>query len=590
MENSNVNLKVYSDEYKTAPLVMEKNNLILNGYADDILSPFEGKNSFSPQLKKVAIYARVSTTEQAEEGYSIDEQSRLLHQWCERQGYEVYKVYADRGISGKNITARPSLKQLLNDAKQKEFDIVLVWKMNRISRNILDILNIVKVFEQKGIAFRSYSENIETETPSGKLQFHMLAAIAEFERANIGENVKMGMIARAREGNWNGGKVLGYDIVEVPSEGKKRKSTKLVVNEKEAQTVRRIFQLYTEGHGYKSIANTVNKEGHRSKKNKGFSICTIKTILTNPVYVGMIRYNVRRNWTEKRRNNINPNPVLEKGKHEPIISEETWNKAQSILMSRSGRPNRVHSGEFPLTGILKCPACGSSMVLGRTTNRNKDGSKRVLEYYVCGAWKNKGSSVCSSNGVRTDYADEYVLNRIAEFAADDRMVKDVVKKITEGYKSSSNPIQKTYKELKKSLAAIQTKKDRVLSAFEEGVINKADLTERLAKLNEERGILEERLIPLEKQIAPENSKEISFEMVKGVMTNFVMNYKEALTTEQRKSLLNLIIRKITISDRKKIDTIQIQLNNNVVKHFAGKEEEKSSDDDFSSPFLVCFDI
>lgn len=244
---------------------------------------FTNLNSDVCELKRVAIYARVSTTEQAEEGYSIDEQTRILNEWCNQHGFKVYKEYVDRGISGKSITGRPALQQLLIDAKRKEFDIVLVWKMNRLARNILDLLKIVNLLEQKNIAFRSYSESYETATPSGKLQFHMMAAIAEFERGNIAENVKMGMLARAKEGSWNGGQVLGYDTVEVNSENKKRKQTKLVINENEAQTVRRIFELYTQGHGYKSIANKVNKEGHRSKKGGLFAINTIKTILTNPI-------------------------------------------------------------------------------------------------------------------------------------------------------------------------------------------------------------------------------------------------------------------------------------------------------------------
>ncbi|MCM3116308.1 recombinase family protein [Neobacillus sp. MER 74] len=540
--------------------------------------------------KKVGIYARVSTTEQAEEGYSIDEQLRLLYEWCERQGYVVHKEYADRGISGKNIESRPALKQLIYDAKQKEFDIVLVWKMNRLARDILDLLNVVKIFEQKDIAFRSYSEQYETETPSGKLQFHMMAAIAEFERANIAENVKMGMLARAREGSWNGGQVLGYDVVEVPNENKKRKPTKLVINEKEAQTVRRIFHLYLEGNGYKSIANKLNKEGHRSKKNNLFSINAIKTILTNPVYAGYIRYNVRRDWTEKRRNNINPNPVMQKGLHKPIITEDTWNKAKSILEKRSGKPNRVHSGEYPLTGLLKCPSCGAGMVLGRTTNRNKDGSKRVLEYYVCGAWKNKGTSACNSNGIRTEYADSYVLGQISKFTSSDTLIKDVVKKINNRYKSNLGPIQKEYQALKKSIAAVENKRDRVLSLFEEGVLNKAELVDRLSKLNEERQVLEDRITPLEKQLDQGGHKEISFNMVKEVMTNFEMSYKATITTEQRKHLLQLLISKITISDRRKIDTIEIQLNNQVVERFTNKGEEKLSDDDFSSPFCIFINV
>ena len=230
------------------------------------------------------------------------------------------------------------------------------------------------------------------------------------------------------------------------------------------------------------------------------------------------------------------------------------------------------------------------MVLGRTTNRNKDGRKRVLEYYVCGNWKNKGTVACTSNGIRTEYADNYVLRKIANFATSDKLIKDVVNKIKNGYKSKSGPLQKTYQELKKAAAGIQSKKDKVLSAYEEGILSKADLTERLAKLNEERIVLEERLEPLEKQLVPGNYREVTFEMVKGVMNNFDKNYRETISTEQRKRLLHLIVNKITISDRKKIDTIQIQLNNSVVKHFANEGEEKSSDDDFSSPFLVCFDI
>ncbi|NEY18568.1 recombinase family protein [Bacillus ginsengihumi] len=541
--------------------------------------------------KRVAIYARVSTTEQAEEGYSIDEQTRLLSQYCEREGYVVYKEYADRGISGKSIKGRASLQQLLDDAKEKLFDIVLVWKSNRLARNILDMLKIVEFLKQKNIVFRSYSEQYETETSAGKLQFNMMAVIAEFERDNIAENVKMGMIARAKEGSWNGGQVLGYDSEQVQGDNRKRTLTRLVVNEKEAATVRRIFGLYTEGHGYKSIANTVNKERHRSKKGNLFSINAIKTILTNPIYIGFIRYNVRRDWNEQRRNNINPEPVIEKGHHKAIISEETWQKAQSILKSRSKTPNRVHSGEFPLTGIMKCPVCGAGMVLGRTTNKRKDGSKRVLEYYVCGEWKNKGTSACHSNGVRTEYADEYVLNKIAKFASSDALINDVVKKVNKGYRTISEPLQREYAILKRSLEAIQSKKDKVLGLYEDGILNKIDLKSRLDKLDEEKKLLDERIAPIEQQLGQSAKKEVTFKMVKQVMQSFTESYKQSITGEQRKQLLHLLINKVTIADNRNIDSIQIQLNNEVVRHFTKQEEDKSSDDDdLSSSFSILIDL
>ena len=102
----------------------------------------------------------------------------------------------------------------------------------------------------------------------------------------------------------------------------------------------------------------------------------IKTIVTNPIYAGYIRYNVRRDWNEKRRNHINPKPIIVKGEHQSIISEEVWRIAQEVYKTRTCKPNRVHDGEFPLTGIMRCPKCNAGMVIGRTTNKLKDGTKR----------------------------------------------------------------------------------------------------------------------------------------------------------------------------------------------------------------------
>lgn len=541
--------------------------------------------------KRAAIYARVSTLEQAEEGYSIDEQVRVLREMCEREGYVVHKEYVDRGKSGKNIKGRPALQQLLHDANSKDFELVLVWKVNRFSRKTKDLLNIVEELEGKNIVFRSYTENYETATPAGKMQFRMLAVIAEFERDNIAQNVKMGMLARAKEGSWNGGQVLGYDVVSVPGENRKRKLSTLVINPTEAQTVRKVFDLYVEGNGYKSIANKLNNEGHRTKKNKDFSINGVKTILSNPLYAGFIRYNVRRDWNEKRRNNINPNPVIEKGQHEAIISEETWEKAKNIMASRSGKPNRIHDGEFPLTGIMKCPACGAGMVIGRTTNTLKDGTKKVLEYYVCGAWKNKGSAVCRSNGVRTDYADPYVLEKLSNIATSDVLIEQIVERINNKKERDSSPLQHEYETLKKALESNQQKKEKVLGLYEDDLIQKADLVQRLSTLNEEKERLEERLSPIELQMGQGGTQLINFSMVKQVMQNFKSAYQESLTREQRKRLMHLLIRQITINEDRKIDTIQIQLNKEVAKHFTFKGGEDSSiTDEFSPPFSILIDL
>ena len=541
--------------------------------------------SHQAQVKRVALYARVSTVEQAEEGYSIDEQLNLLREWCDHHGHIIHKEYVDRGFSGKNISGRPAIQQLLHDASQNKFDIVLVWKMNRLSRKSLDLLTIVDQLQKRNIGFRSYTEQYETETPSGVLQFQMMAAIAEFERANIAENVKMGMIARAKEGLWNGGQVLGYNTVKERSDNRKGEVSKLYINEEEAIIIRKIFDMYVNGHGYKAISNHLNKQGFKTKKNNPFSINGVKTILSNPVYAGYIRYNVRRDWSEKRRNNINPDPIIVPGQHEPIISLEVWEQAKANMEKRSRKPNRIHDGEFPLTGLLRCPVCDAGMVIGRTTNRLKDGRKRVLEYYVCGAWKNKGTAVCRSNGVRTDYADKYVLEKLTNLAENDILIKQIVDNINEKNKNNVAPLQQEFELIKKSLSDLKQKKDKYLQLYVEEIITKIDLTNQLSEIELKEAQLKERLQPVEGRLTIDNIPKVEYKTVKQVMKNFSKAYKEALTREQRKALLHVLIHKITISEDRKIDTIQIQLNREVTHYFNQKEGADSSTQDEPAPFF-----
>ncbi|PED31639.1 resolvase [Bacillus cereus] len=543
----------------------------------------------SMTTKTVAIYARVSTIEQAEEGYSIDEQIRVLNKFCEREGYLVYDEYVDRGISGKNISGRPAIQRLLLDAEQKKFEVVLVWKMNRLARKSLDLMNIVEKLDSKNIAFRSYTERYETETSTGKLQFQLMAAIAEYERNNIAENVKMGMIARAKEGRWNGGQVLGYDVVEISSDNRKRKNTHLVINEREANTVQLIFQMYSSGHGYKSIANYINKKGYRTKKGKTFSLNAIKIIVTNPVYAGYIRYNVRKDWNEKRRNNINPNPIIQKGEHEPIISEEVWQIAQNVYQSRSCKPNRIHDGEFPLTGIMRCPACGAGMVISRTTNTLKDGTKRVLEYYVCGAWKNKGTLVCRSNGVRTEYADAFTLDKLQRLMHSDKLIKELVKSVNSRNGKIFMPLQKEFDMYAKQMNEAEQKLLKTFDAYTDELISKAMYVEKAKRLEGQIQELKELMEPLRKQMQGNTVKVISYEMIKEVLLNFSKAFQNALTREQRKRLLHLLIHKITINEDRKIESIQLKLNNEVLKELKIGVDDSSSDES-STSFSVLIAI
>ncbi|XZL97431.1 recombinase family protein [Clostridium perfringens] len=517
--------------------------------------------------KLIAIYCRVSTEEQSENGYSIDEQERLLEEWCKKMGYVIYKCYSDRGISGKNIKDRPALKELLSDAKAGKFDMVISWKINRVSRKLEDVLKIVNLLEKNDITFKSYSEPFETDTPAGRMQFQMMALIGEFERGTIAQNVKMGMLAKAKSGNWCGGRVLGYDLVpnNSPEEEKKGKN-KLEINEKEAEIVRFIFNEYSKGKGYKAITNKMNKLGYRTKKGNNFSVGSIRDILTNPVYIGEIRYNVRQNWNEKRRRNINPNPIRVKGKHEAIIDRELWDKVQLILESKKGKPSRIYDGEYPLTGILRCPKCGAGMVISRTTNTLADGTKKRIAYYCCGNWKNKGTSVCNSNTIRVDKANEYVFKKIEELVSNEAMIKAVVKNINKERKDKVKPAKRLLGDIDKELEKLDKRKRKIFEAYEDDILTKEEFQTRKNELNEKIRILEEEKKPLLNTISEDVSEEIPYEFIKDILMNFSKVLNSSVSREQQKKLLHMIISEITMNESREIDSIKLNINDKLVEY------------------------
>ena len=517
--------------------------------------------------KLIAIYCRVSTEEQSENGYSIDEQERLLEEWCKKMGYVIYKCYSDRGISGKNIKDRPALKELLSDAKAGKFDMVISWKINRVSRKLEDVLKIVNLLEKNNITFKSYSEPFETDTPAGRMQFQMMALIGEFERGTIAQNVKMGMIAKAKSGNWCGGRVLGYDLVpnNSPEEEKKGKN-KLEINEKEAEIVRFIFNEYRKGKGYKAITNKMNKLGYKTKKGNNFSVGSIRDILTNPVYIGEIRYNVRQNWSEKRRRNINPNPIRVKGKHEAIIDRELWDKVQLILESKKGKPSRIYDGEYPLTGILRCPKCGAGMVISRTTNTLADGTKKRIAYYCCGNWKNKGTSVCNSNTIRVDKANEYVFKKIEELVSNEAMIKAVVKNINKERKDKVKPAKRLLGDIDKELEKLDKRKRKIFEAYEDDILTKDEFQTRKNELNEKIRILEEEKKPLLNTISEEVSEEIPYEFIKDILMNFSKILNSSVSREQQKKLLHMIISEITMNESREIESIKLNINDKLVEY------------------------
>ena len=366
--------------------------------------------------------------------------------------------------------------------------------------------------------------------------------------------------------------------------GHRRRKTKLTINQKEVEAVRLIFNEYTKGKGYKAITNQLNKLGYKTKKGNNFSVGSIRDILTNPVYIGKVRYNVRENWSEKRRRNINANPIITDGIHEAIIDEKLWDKVQAILESKKGKLARIYDGEYPLTGILKCPKCGAGMVIMRTTNTLKDGTKKRIQYYACGNWKNKGIAVCNSNSIRVDKANEYVFSKLSELLSNDKMVETIVKNVNRERRKKINPAKKELERIDRELEKIDKKKIKLFEGYEEELISKEEFKERKDELNKIAQILQEQKETLLVILSDDVMEEIPYEFIKSILENFSKVLTESETREQQKKLLHMIISEITINEAREIDSIKLNINDSLVDYIS--KEEGVSIKDIPSSFML----
>lgn len=533
------------------------------------------------EIRQVAIYCRVSTEEQATEGYSISAQLQTLRQYAQLYGWEIAGEYADEGISGKNITGRPAIQKLIADVENNKFQAVLVWKISRLSRNMLDTLTLLDLFEANDVKFISYSENFDTGTPIGRLVVQLMASIAEMERNTLSENVKLGMKQRAYEGYWNGGIVFGYDVVDKA----------LVINEKEAFIVKLAFELYAEGKGLKAVANHLNKAGYRTKRGHHFSVNGVAQILDNIVYNGKISWAKVENWDSKRRKGKNPNPIIVEGKHEAIIPDDLWNIVQARRNSRSFK-QRQSNEPFLLSSLLRCPTCNQGMVPATTTWKSKDGTKKKYRYYVCSDFHNKGSSACRANSTKAYEAEAQLIERIEQFAHSEQQLFSKLQALNTTSIELLHSLSTELEDIKKRLLEIQSLQNQYLDAFEQKTLPVTILQERLQKLTAEKTALEQRQNEITAQLSSNDSKVIQPDLIQTLLLRFLDAYKRA-PREHQKRLLQLLIGRITVKHPngkpRSIDAIELDFDFsevNVSKTFTLLHllyREANMEDELASP-------
>lgn len=262
-----------------------------------------------------AIYVRVSTAKQADDGISIESQTNLLTEYCKENEYTIYNIYTDAGKSGTSINKRNEFKKLIEDAKQKKFDVLVIWKISRFGRNFNDLIYGSKILLDNNISIVSYSENFDLNTAIGRLIFNILASIANYEIDEYSENIKMVFNEKAKRGGRMCHFILGYDPLGKDS---------FTVNVYEAYIVFTIFKVYSLKRNLTHTANYMNDLGFVGKRGKLFSSYSVRHILRSSLYCGYIDHN----------------GYIYKGHFQNIITVDQFNDIQIILYKNRKRTSK----------------------------------------------------------------------------------------------------------------------------------------------------------------------------------------------------------------------------------------------------------
>ena len=530
-------------------------------------------------MRTVALYTRVSTKEQIRQGYSIEQQTTLLIKKAkELFPNDKYVIYSDEGISGKNIVGRPGMKKLLEDIKKRKIKVVMSWKLNRLSRSNRDIQNIIYEFRNGGAYYISISENIDTSTQNGEMMIGAFGLVAQIERETIVSNVKMGMNAKAKKGEAITGRVLGYTLELNQETGKRH----LVIEPYEANIVKNIFDMYlNKNKGFKAIAHDLNKKGYRTINNKPFNIYGVKYILYNPLYKGYVRFNKYRSWTlDQRSGKSDENKlILVKGLHQPIITEEVFDKVYAKLISNSSKPGRPIKGDNFLRGLIKCPECGSNMVCRRSYYTSKKTNKRVKHrYYVCSLFNRSGSIACHSNSIKADTVENvvfYHLNHIlTQNSIIDYLSSEVIKKLEREHQNK-NRITTEISTLEKQEIQLQQQLQKLIDLYLDDSIDKKYLKQKQNQLKNQLAQVKEEINSI--KVSQDKISEIDtidFNNIKSKINQIINNlskYIKQSSSQSKNKLLNILISSIEITQNKQVKLIKYKIDESLLPQSIKKD-------------------
>lgn len=474
------------------------------------------------EIHRACAYIRYSSDNQRDE--SLEAQIRAIKEFGSINGYEIVKIYQDKAKSA-TTDRRPGFQQMIKDSASDIFDVVIVHKLDRFSRDKYDSAQYKRKLKQNGVKLISVTERLD-ESPEAVILESVIEGMAEYYSKNLAREVMKGMKETAYQARHTGGiPPLGYDVNE---------DKKYVINEKEAESVRLIFEMYTSRYTLSQMVDELNSRGFRTKAGAIFKSNSINSILTNEKYTGVYIFNksAKKDAYGRRNSHLQKDPseiIRIEGGIPQIVDKAIYEKAQEILRSRkkSKAVNKAKES-YLLSGIIRCGECGYAMY----GNRRQAKSKPLYVSYRCGCRKRTSSNVCNNKEIRKEYIEEYVLTELESRIFNDKAIPVLVEGINENLKKQSQGEEDKRGVIEKELKEIKKQIDNIVIAITNGFIQE-EFKVKMENLKERKIYLEGKLVDIE---ASQSVTKVTEEDIRRLLTGF----KEYVVTKNIPECKNFI--------------------------------------------------
>jgi DNA invertase Pin-like site-specific DNA recombinase len=471
--------------------------------------------------KRVAVYVRQSVTRtDGPEFSSLDAQEEACRAYITAQVHNGWvatrEVFRDAGFSGGTLD-RPGFRALMTAIKSGRIDVVVVYKVDRLSRSLLDFAQLMKVFEEQGVAFVSVTQNFSTADALGKLTLNLLMSFSEFEREMVSERTKDKIQAARRRGHWTGGPVpFGYDNID----------KKLVVNKAQAGTLRVLVDVYLSMRSARATAKALNDAGHRRRKGKRWTKAAVLSRLKDPLLRGLIR----------------AGDEMVEAEHEAIIDSATAAQVDQLLAQHTRPAERVsRNAEFLLAGLVTCVSCDGAYTPSSARSRGKR-----YRYYRCVTRDKVGTHACQARPLPAEAVEDFVVEQVRGIASQPEMLESVVTDLHDRIARERASLRTEQAALPTTIGQHREATQRLVDALD-GVSGpgRAAVEERLNTAAQAQQQAEARLVEVEERLLLLDGAKADAEWVAQALGRFT-DLWEVMTPENRQRLLNALVKGVRV--------------------------------------------